>query len=206
MYHGERFNSWSHLIGLVLAMASAAALLPYAIAESGNAWHVVSCAVFAAAAVATYAASTIYHCCRGARKNFWERVDHCTIYILIAGTYTPLGLIPLEDDWGWLLAGGAWLLAAIGIVREIVGRHRAAAPAVGLYVAMGWLGVLMALPIVQHVPTAGLAWLVAGALLYSAGLVFYRNSAGWTHAHGVWHLFTIAGTACHSIMVWTFLD
>ncbi|CZZ91173.1 hemolysin III [Bordetella ansorpii] len=205
MYYGERFNSWSHLVGLVLAVASAATLMPYVIVASNDAWHIVSCAVFATAAVATYAASTLYHCCRGARKLFWERMDHCAIYILIAGTYTPLGLIPLEDDWGWLLAGGAWLLAITGIVREIVFRKRAAAPAVGLYVAMGWLGVLMALPIAQHVPSEGLIWLLAGALLYSAGLVFYRNSSGWAHAHGVWHLFTIAGTACHSVMVWTFL-
>ncbi|WP_332455533.1 PAQR family membrane homeostasis protein TrhA [Bordetella genomosp. 13] len=205
MYYGERFNSWSHLIGLLLAVGSAIALMPRVVAESGDTWHVVACAVFAAAAIAAYAASTIYHCSRGARKAFWERVDHCTIYLLIAGTYTPLGLIPLQRNWGDVLAATAWALAALGIAREILGRKRAATPAVGLYVAMGWLGLLMALPIAQHVPTPGLTWLVAGAVLYTVGLIFYRNRSGWVHAHGVWHIFTIAGTACHFVMVWTFV-
>jgi len=206
VYYGERFNSWSHLVGLVLALACAGVLMLRAVSVSGDARDLAGCAVFALAAVAAYASSTLYHCSRGAHKAFWERIDHCTIYVLIAGTYTPLGLIPLKENGGWLLAAGAWLLAGIGVAREIAWRKRAAAPAVGLYVAMGWLGLLMALPIARHVPAPSLQWLLAGALLYTAGLLFYRNRSGWAHAHGVWHLFTIAGTACHFMMVWTFLD
>jgi len=205
MYYGERFNSWSHLIGLVLAVGSAGVLMPRVVVRSGDAWHIAACAIFITAAVAVYASSTLYHCSRGARKRFWERVDHCMIYLLIAGTYTPIGLIPLAGAWGWALLAAAWTLAAAGIVREICCRRQPAAPSVQLYVAMGWMGLAMALPIAEHVPAPGLAWLLAGALLYTAGLVFYRNASGWVHAHGVWHVFAVCGTACHFLMVWSFV-
>ncbi|MBV7486608.1 hemolysin III family protein [Bordetella sp. BOR01] len=206
MYYGERFNSTSHLAGLVLALASASLLIPHVVARSDDGWHIVSCAIFTVAVVCVYATSVAYHCARGPGKAVWEKLDHCMIYLLIAATYTSLGLIPLRQEWGWPLTAAAWTLALAGIAREIVGWRRPTRPAVPLYVAMGWLGLAAAVPIADSLAPASLAWLVAGALCYSVGLVFYRQTGRWAHAHGIWHLFVLGGTACHVLMVWSFLN
>ena len=195
MYHGERFNSYSHLAGLLLAVGGSAWLIAQA-AVHGDAWQVTSVSVFAASMVLLYGASTLYHSVRGAAKQVLVKLDHCAIYLLIAGTYTPFTLVTLRGPWGWALFGTVWGLAIVGIVKELwIGRQRV--PSVPLYVAMGWLGVVAAVPLVQQLPVAGLAWLVAGGLLYTVGIVFYANDERWRHAHGVWHLFVLAGTISH---------
>ena len=205
MHDGERLNCWTHLLGLLLAVASTVLLLERAASSIHGTWAVVSCTFFALAMIAVYAASTLYHAARGARKLLWEKIDHSAIYLLIAGTYTPVALMPLRQDWGWLLAGAVWLLALIGIAREWVGKP-SALPAVWLYVAMGWLGLLAAAPIVENVATPALRLLVAGALLYTAGILFYANDRRWRHAHGIWHLFVLGGTTCHFLMVWSLVQ
>jgi hemolysin III len=195
MYHGERFNSLTHLSGLLLAVAGAAVLITQA-ALHGDAWQVVSFSIFAASMVVLYGASTLYHSVRGRAKQVLVKFDHCAIYLLIAGTYTPFTLVTLRGPWGWSLFGIVWGLALIGIVKELwLSRDRV--PSVPLYLAMGWLAVIAAVPLVQQLPTAGLLWLLAGGLLYTAGIIFYANDERWRHAHGVWHLFVLAGTACH---------
>jgi hemolysin III len=204
MYHGERFNSLTHLAGLVLAVAGAAVLITRA-ALAGDAWQVVSFSIFASTMVLLYGASTVYHSVRGSLKNFFVKCDHCAIYLLIAGTYTPFTLVTLRGPWGWALFGTVWGLAAIGIVKELwLGRDRV--PSVPLYVAMGWLGVIAAVPLVHNLPGAALAWLVAGGLFYTVGIVFYANDTRWRHAHGVWHLFVLAGTACHYLTILFFVE
>lgn len=203
MYHGERFNSFTHLAGLVLAAAGAAVLITRA-ALTGDAWQVVSVSVFAATMILLYGASTAYHSVRGAAKRVLVKCDHCAIYLLIAGTYTPFTLVTLRGPWGWALFGTVWGLAIIGIVKELaVGRDRV--PSVPLYVAMGWLAVIAAVPLVEQLPAEGLFWLVAGGLLYTAGIIFYANDERWRHAHGVWHLFVLGGTACHYYTVLKFV-
>jgi hemolysin III len=204
MYKGERFNSWSHLLGLCLALVSASFLLSRAISQQIDFWSIASYIVFACSMVMVYGASVMYHSSRGERKQRMEKYDHCAIYLLIAGTYTPLALIPLRQDWGWILAAAIWTLALFGIRREL--RQSATAiPALRLYVTMGWLGLAAAIPIAQNLSLAGLAWLLGGALLYTAGIAFYVNDKRWLHAHGIWHSFVIAGTSCHFFMVWSFL-
>lgn len=203
MYHGERFNSFTHLAGLVLAAAGAAVLITRA-AVAGDAWQVVSFSVFAATMVLLYGASAAYHSVRGAAKRVLVKCDHCAIYLLIAGTYTPFTLVTLRGPWGWSLFGTVWGLAIIGIIKELaVGRERV--PSVPLYVAMGWLGVIAAVPLFNQLPAEGLFWLVVGGLMYTVGIIFYANDERWRHAHGVWHLFVLAGTACHYYTVLEFV-
>lgn len=203
MYHGERFNSFTHLAGLLAAVAGSVVLIVQA-ARAGDAWQILSFSIFAASMMLLYGASTLYHSVRGAAKRVLVKFDHCAIYLLIAGTYTPFTLVTLRGPWGWSLFGVVWGLAIIGIVKELVlGRDRV--PSVPLYVAMGWLGAIAAVPLYQQLPGAALYWLVAGGVFYTAGILFYANDERWRHAHGIWHLFVLAGTVCHYITVLYFV-
>jgi hemolysin III len=199
MYHGERFNSLTHLAGLVLAVAGAVLLITQA-ALHGDVWKVVGSSIFSASMVVLYGASSLYHSVRGRAKRVLVKFDHCAIYFLIAGTYTPFALVTLRGPWGWSLFGVVWGLAVLGILKELLlGRDRI--PSVPLYLAMGWLAVVAAVPLVRELPGAGLIWLIAGGLLYTTGIVFYANDQRWRHAHGIWHLFVLGGTACHYMAV-----
>ncbi|RZL91661.1 MAG: hemolysin III family protein [Variovorax sp.] len=203
MYHGERFNGYSHLAGLMLATAGSALLLAKTVPGNDPA-KTASALVFALSMVTLYAASTLFHSTRGRTKLFWQRVDHCAIYLLIAGSYTPFALVTLQGAWGWSLLAAIWGAALFGIRRELR-PGEPPKPSLPLYIGMGWLGVLAAAPLAARLDGAGLAWLLAGALLYSAGTVFYRNRTGWRHAHGTWHLFVLAGTASHYVTVARFV-
>ncbi len=199
MYHGERFNSLTHLAGLILAVAGAALLITQS-AQQGDVWKVVGSSIFSASMVLLYGASSLYHSVRGQAKKVLVKFDHCAIYLLIAGTYTPFALVTLRGPWGWSLFGVVWGLAVLGIVKELCfGRDRF--PSVPLYLAMGWLAVVAAIPLVRELPGAGLVWLIAGGLLYTAGILFYANDERWRHAHGIWHLFVLGGTSCHYVAV-----
>jgi len=205
MYPGERLNGYSHLLGLLLALAATALLLAKTL-PTGDAAQIAGALVFSLSAVVLYAASTLFHSTRGPRKRFWERVDHCAIYLLIAGTYTPFALVTLHGLWGWLLMVAVWGAAFFGIGRELLQAGSAASkPPLALYIAMGWLGVLAAVPLAARLDSGGLAWLLAGGVLYTVGTVFYRNRRGFRHAHGTWHLFVLAGTASHYVCVGWFV-
>ncbi|RRH89856.1 hemolysin III family protein [Variovorax beijingensis] len=205
MYPGERLNGYSHLLGLVLALAATALLLAKTL-PTGDAARIAGALVFSLSAVLLYAASTLFHSTRGRRKRFWERVDHCAIYLLIAGTYTPFALVTLHGLWGWLLMAAVWGAAFFGIGRELLqASSEASKPPLALYIAMGWLGVLAAVPLAARLNSGGLAWLLAGGVLYTVGTVFYRNRRGFRHAHGTWHLFVLAGTASHFVAVGWFV-
>ena len=205
MHKGERFNGATHLAGLGLAVAASGALLSRAATVQADAVQLTACAVFAASMIAVYASSVLFHWTRGRRKAFWAKADHCAIYLLIAGTYTPLAFVPEPDGMSMAAGAGIWLLALAGIARELWWSSRGASPALPLYLGMGWLGVAFAIPIAGSLSTAGLAWLLAGAAVYSAGTVFYANSRRWPHARGIWHLFVMGGTACHFVTVFGFL-
>ncbi len=194
MHPGERFNTGSHLLGLVLAVLA----LPVMLAKTwpgGDAAKIAGALVFALSCIGLYAASTLFHHARGEAKLRWQRVDHCAIYGLIAGSYTPFALVTLQGFLGWTLLTVVWGIAAFGIWREL--RFPAAKPSVALYIGMGWVAVATAAPLLAHIEAAGLFWLLAGALFYTAGTIFYVNRAGHRHAHGVWHLFVLGGTASH---------
>ncbi|WKB53852.1 PAQR family membrane homeostasis protein TrhA [Eleftheria terrae] len=203
MYHGERFNSWTHLAGFALASAGAVVLVDAA-ARQGDVWKLASFSVFAATMVILYAASTLYHSVRGRIKSLLAKADHCAIFLLIAGTYTPFTLVTLRGPWGWTLFAAVWSLALLGIVIE-VRKGRDSEPWVPLYLMMGWLVVPAAVPLLERLAAEGLAWVVAGGLLYSVGVIFYAKSEAWRHAHGIWHLFVLGGSACHYVAVLNFV-
>jgi len=205
MYPGERLNGYTHLLGLVLALVAMALLLAKTV-PTGDPARIAGALVFSLSAVALYSASTLFHSTRGPRKRLWEKADHCAIYLLIGGTYTPFALVTLNGSWGWLLLAAVWSAALFGIVRELLQAKGAATkPALALYIGMGWLGVLAAVPLAARLESGGLAWLLAGSLLYTVGTVFYRNRRGFKHAHGTWHLFVLAGTASHFVSVGCFV-
>ena len=203
MYAGERFSGYSHLLGLLLAALGAAGLLGKTLG-AGDGTRTAAAVVFSLSMLALYATSTLFHSTRGRAKLVWQRADHCAIYLLIAGTYTPLALVTLEGPVGWCLLAAIWAIAFWGMTRELR-PGGAGRPSVAMYVGMGWLGLLAAVPIAARMQSEGLAWLLAGAVLYSAGTVFYRNRGGLRHAHGIWHLFVLAGTASHYVAVAGFI-
>lgn len=203
MYPGERFNSFTHLAGALLAVAGSAALVAQAI-PTRDAWKILGVSVFGLTMVLLYAASTLYHSLRGPAKQFWAKMDHCAIYLLIAGTYTPFALIGLQGVWRWALLSAIWALALIGIAKELwLGREKV--PSVPLYLLMGWLGITAVVPLAHSLSAEGLMWLLAGGLFYTVGVIFYAMDGRWRHSHGVWHLFVLGGTASHYVTVMRFL-
>ena len=203
MYPGERFNSFTHLAGAVLAVAGSAALVAQAI-PTRDTWKILGVSVFGLTMVLLYAASTLYHSLQGPAKQFWAKMDHCAIYLLIAGTYTPFALIGLQGTWRWALLSAIWALALLGIAKELwLGRDKV--PSVPLYLLMGWLGITAVVPLAHSLPTEGLVWLLIGGLFYTVGVIFYAMDGRWRHSHGVWHLFVLGGTASHYVTVMRFL-
>jgi hemolysin III len=196
MYHGERFNSLSHLVGAGLALAGAIVLVTLA-ARLGDPWKIVSFSIYGAMLVALYVFSTIYHSVRGRAKEVMRKFDHCAIYLLIAGTYTPFALVSLRGTWGWWLLGIVWSLALFGIVQELWLGKRTRVLSLILYVLMGWLALVAVVPLWQALTPSGFAWLLAGGALYTGGLVFYATDHKLRHGHGMWHLCVVSGSGCH---------
>ena len=200
MVHGERFNSITHAVGAVAAVVSGVLLVDVA-ARSGDVWKVVSCSIYAVTLLLLYLTSTLYHSLRGATKNVLRKMDHCAIYLLIAGTYTPFTLVTLRGAIGWTTFGVVWTLAVLGIAQELLYARRGRVLSLVIYVVMGWLAVVCTGPLVNALGRAGFAWLAAGGLLYTAGIGFYATDHKLRHGHGIWHLFVLAGSICHYIAV-----
>ncbi|MDR2710551.1 MAG: hemolysin III family protein [Burkholderiales bacterium] len=195
MYYGERFNAISHGVGAVLALSGSALLIVLA-SLYGTVWHIVSTSIYGVSLTALYTTSTFYHSLRGRLKEIFQRLDHCAIYLLIAGTYTPFTLVTLRGAWGWTLFGINWGLAVLGIVQELWLGRRTRVLSLPIYIVMGWLIVVAVKPLVAALPVAGLIWLAAGGLLYTLGIIFYVFDEKIRHGHGIWHLFVLAGSAC----------
>jgi hemolysin III len=200
MLYGERFNSISHLVGAALAIAGTAVLVVLA-ARLGDPWKIVSFSVYGAMLVALYVFSTLYHSLRGRAKDVLRKVDHCAIYLLIAGSYTPFALVSLRGALGWSLLGAVWALALLGIVQEIWLAKGARVLSLVIYVVMGWLALAAVSPLWLALEPAGFSWLVAGGALYTIGILFYATDHKVRHGHGIWHLFVLGGSACHFFTV-----
>jgi hemolysin III len=200
MYSGERFNSFTHLTGTALAVCGTVALIWYA-ALFGDAWKITSFAIYGATLFLLYSISTLYHSIRGRAKSVLKKLDHCAIYLLIAGTYAPFALVTLRGAWGWSLFGVVWGLAVAGILQEVFLARGARLFSLLIYLAMGWLALIAIVPLIAALPAEGLAWLVAGGLFYTGGMVFYLYDEVWRHAHGIWHLFVLAGSSAHFVAV-----
>lgn len=196
MDYGEKFNSVTHLVGAVLALAGAIVLVVLA-ALQGDPWKVVGVAIYGVTLVSLYSFSGLYHSLRGRAKNVLRKLDHHSIYLLIAGSYTPFCLVTLRGGWGWSLLGGVWGLAAIGSLQELRPRNGARILSVVIYLLMGWVALAAMIPLLRVLGTTGFAWLAAGGLFYTVGIVFFALDTRLAHAHGIWHLFVIAGSAAH---------
>lgn len=204
----EEFVSYlTHGVGALLACGALAVLVTLA-ALYGDARRIVAVAVYGATLVTLYFASTLYHACAADRRPLAKRrlqlFDHISIYALIAGSYTPFLLVLIRGGWGWSLFGVLWGLAAAGTIFKLFFGNRYDVVSTLVYVAMGWSGLLAAGPMLTHLPGGAIAWILAGGIAYTAGVVFYL----WDHLpfnHAVWHCFVLAGSACHFIAVATYV-
>ncbi len=199
MYHGERFNSITHLVGAALALVGVVVLVIEA-ALHGGAVTVVSVSVYGASLLTLYTASALYHSVKGRAKQVFRRLDHVAIYLLIAGTYTPFTLIALRGRLGWWLFSVVWTLAIVGVLQEFrEAKNRWLS--IVIYIAMGWVGILAFRPLAGALGTSGLAWLIGGGICYTAGVGFYVFDRRIPIFHGVWHLFVLAGSLAHFIVI-----
>jgi len=196
----EIANSVSHGVGLLAAVAAIPTLVAGAI-RRGSVAGIVGVSVFAATMVLLYLTSTLYHALPNNRaKRVFRVLDHSAIFLLIAGTYTPFTLGVLRGPWGWTLFGLVWGLALAGVGLKAVGGVRYPILSPCLYLGMGWLVLIAFKPLWLRIPPAGLLWLLAGGLAYTAGIAFFA-AVRTRYTHFVWHLFVLAGTTCHFIAV-----
>ena len=197
----EVANSISHGVGFLLAVASLPLLLGFAQGNSSTMNNVAVC-VFSATMMMLYLVSAVYHAVPAGRaKELLNRCDHAAIYLFIAGSYTPFVLGVLRGGWGWSLFGVVWAMAALGMAAKLLNRLKHPLWSTGLYVAMGWVAVIAAAPLLARMPGAGLAWLIAGGVSYTAGAVVFLYDSRVRYAHFVWHLFVLGGSACHFFAV-----
>jgi len=198
----EIANSLSHGFGLVAALVATPFLILQAIRQ-GDAWFMVGASIFAVTIVLLYLASTLYHALPvGRAKGVFRVIEHAAIFLLIAGTYTPFTLGVLRGAWGWTLLALVWGLAAAGVMLKALNRMAHPVLSTGLYLLMGWLIVIAAQPLSDRVPASGLLWLVAGGLAYTLGVIFFALDSRLRYGHFIWHLFVMAGTACHFFAVY----
>lgn len=200
MYYGEKFNAWTHLFGALLALSGAIVLVVFA-AASSDLWKVLSVSIYGASLVLLYSVSTLYHSLRGRAKIILRKLDHLSIYLLIAGSYTPFCLVTLHGAWGWSLFGIVWGLALVGMLQEIRPRSAARVMSLVIYALMGWIVLVAIDPLLKALGTAGFAWLAAGGLFYTVGIVFYAFDERFRHWHGIWHLFVLAGSLMHYVAI-----
>ncbi|WP_136808662.1 PAQR family membrane homeostasis protein TrhA [Desulfosediminicola flagellatus] len=192
-FYEELANSITHGVGLLLAIAGLGVLTAFA-SVFGTVWHIVSCSIYAGTMIMLYMASTLYHSIPWEKaKAVFRILDHSSIFLLIAGTYTPFTLVSLRGPWGWWLFGTIWGLAVVGILMEIFLPKNLRFVTIGFYVAMGWTIVVAIKPMLAVVAPGGLMLLLAGGLCYTLGVPFYiKKSIPFNHA--IWHLFVLAGT------------
>ena len=196
----EIANSVTHGLGIVLSVAGLVVLVVLASLHA-TVWHVVSFSIYGTSLILLYTSSTLYHSFRSPRlKRFIHFLDHSSIYMLIAGSYTPFVLVNLRGVWGWSLFGVIWALSFIGIVLKAFFTGRFKGISTAIYLLMGWLVVIAIKPLMHAMPVGGIAWLLAGGLAYTIGAFIYMWKAIPYH-HAIWHLFVLAGSICQYFAV-----
>jgi len=201
-------NAYSHLLGSLLSVAGLVLLIVLS-AVKGNAWHIVTFTIFGVSMIILYTSSTIAHWLKAGRtKDRFFTMDQAAIFILIAGTYTPLSLIALKGALGWIIFGLQWSLAVVGIIRLLTRTNRfergVAIFDILLYLVMGWMILFVAGAVLRHIPLMGFLWIIIGGIFYSAGIIFYKVTKFRYH-HLVWHLMVIGGTISHFIAIFFYL-
>ncbi len=196
----EIANTVTHGAGLVGSVVALAIMLYQAITH-GDVWHITGAAIFGATLVILYFASTLYHGVSDPRLKYVCRIfDHVAIYLLIAGSYAPFALVTLREDIGWLLFGTVWGLALLGILLKLRKQNRQRDAGLVIYLLMGWMAMFAIKPLFEQLPTAGVAWLIAGGVTYTAGIAFYALD-GKKFFHTIWHMFVMGGSFCHVMAV-----
>ncbi len=200
----EIFNAVTHGIGILLSVIGLCVLVPMA-AIYGDAWKVVSSAIYGTSLIVLYSASTLYHSFTNPKiKSILNMCDHISIYYLIAGTYTPFVLVNMRGVWGWVIFGIIWGSAIIGTTLKLIYGNRFRKVSTILYLCMGWIVVIAAKPLIVNTEPVGLLLLLIGGLLFSFGVIFYKWKS-LPYNHGIWHLFVLAGTICHFFAVLFFV-
>ncbi len=201
----EAANTITHGLGFLLSVLGAIALAILVLRE-GDAWRLLGCMIYAASLVTVYAMSTLSHCCSDPTlKRFFQMLDQCFIYVLIAATYTPFSLAFLRTSPWWLFLAVMWAIAVFGFLSKILLPHRVDAVLIWTYVAMGWMAGAAAISLIGLIPAAGLWWMLIGGLCYTVGTVFLSFDTHVRHFHALWHLFVIAGSVCHFFAILLFV-
>lgn len=197
----EIVNSITHGIGALLSIVALVILIIVA-GRSGDIWHLVSFSIYGSTLILLYLSSTLYHSFSNPKiKELFARFDHISIFLLIAGTYTPILLISIRGIWGWTLFGIIWGMAVTGAIIRSIYLHRFRKLMVAIYLIMGWMAVVAAKQIYLHLPSVSLTFLILGGVAYSAGVIFYM----WRklpYSHGIWHLFVLAGSILHFFAIY----
>ena len=207
MYYGEKLNSITHLVGAVLALVGFGVLLTISIQEH-NPQLIISFSIFGFTLILLYTMSTLYHSFHPPKlKKIFQKLDHISIYLLIAGTYTPYMLVTLRESNGLIMLIMIWVLAVIGLLLDIFIPKRIEWLQVLIYLVMGWICTLNFSELQAAIPTAGVVLLMIGGIAYTAGIVFYvlDDLKKLRHAHGIWHLFVLFGSICHFISIVTYV-
>jgi hemolysin III len=196
----EVAHAVTHGVGLVASIVGFVVLV-VAAAETRDPWRIVSCAVYGTTLVLLYATSTLYHSLSRTRaRRVFRVLDHSAIFLLIAGTYTPFTLVNLRGPWGWALLGIVWGLAILGITSKSVFGTRWPILSTVIYIVMGWTALVAVKPLLANIPPAGIGWIVAGGIAYTAGVAFFA----WEklrYSHAIWHVFVLAGSVFHFVAV-----
>jgi hemolysin III len=205
----EPFNGLSHLAGVLLSLVGLAALT---VSSAGKPWHEAGFLIYGGSLVLLYLASTLFHSLHGGESRMRKLLifDQVAIYLLIAGTYTPLCLVPLRGVWGWSLLAVVWGLAAVGIALRIAWQRAPVWLPVALYLMMGWLSVVALRPLGAALPGEALRWLFAGGIVYTVGAAIFalqrpRLWPGRFSSHELWHVFVLGGSACHFVLMLRFV-
>ena len=204
MQHGEKFNTITHLLAAILAVPGLIYLIVLA-TNTGDPWKIVSVSVYGATLLLLYISSTLCHGHTGRFRDAFEKLDHISIYLLIAGTYTPYMLVTLRGSWGWSILGVVWGLALIGMLIDIwpkdVNKENKRILPLIIYLVMGWLVVIPLQPLTESLASNGVWLLAVGGVLYTVGVVFFILSDRVKHAHGIWHIFVIGGSLSHYVSI-----
>lgn len=200
MHPAERFNSATHLVGVILALTGVTVLL-LKVVDTGDTLKIVSFAIYGMTLFLLYLVSTLYHSADGRHKSLLRILDYQAVYLLIAGTYTPFFLVSLRENMGWWLCGATWGIALLGILMEAVHQGGRRIVPVIIYLAMGWIGLVVLDPLLNALTADGFLWLLGGGVCYTLGVLFFILDRWYPWAHGVWHLFVLAGSVSHYFAV-----
>jgi hemolysin III len=204
MKDGERFNSITSYIGALAALAGMVLLIVFA-ALTGDGMKIISFSIYGVSLVLIYVFSSLYHSTHGKHKNFFKKLDHFAIYLLIAGTYTPFALVTFKGSLGWALFGFVWGLAVLGIIVDALPQKGHRILPMSIYLVMGWIVVVVMKPLLKVFPVQGFFLLLLGGIFYTGGIVFYALDKKVRHFHGVWHLFVLGGSICHYLTVYIYI-